>query len=190
MKCTCYLSIAVVVVAFSSCSQHPTQPGSGSNVLWPMAVGNRWIGTHHYYDVNGQLTGTRRDTMTIVGTADVNGETWYEFEDGALRINRLDGVWMRIPESDGDELSILFARYPTTRGDTFGTFEFQQTFENGQPGGSYVSWLQTLAVDSVVTVPYGTKAAHICAIQPLRTRNGVSTNGHTLPVLDRLSGGE
>lgn len=141
------------------CGESPVGPeGEG---LWPMAVGNRWIGVWEYFNFFGESLGTDpvRDTILITGTVDINGERWYRFGNEALQTNREDGVWTRSSESAKAEY--LIARYPAARGDTFGSLIFPEIDISGPTGDTFVFWTGTLAIDSAITVPAGTFACHV-----------------------------
>lgn len=159
MKPINLLRLSLCMLYVTGCGEGLTGPGESQ--LWPMSVGDQWIGQKEYYDAHGNALGKLRDTIRITGSVEIGGETWYEFSDGGVRTNRADGVWARIPGSADDEYAHLFAKYPTARGDTFSTAVYVQTFQNGQQGRTFTSWIETISSDSVVTVPQGRLRAHV-----------------------------
>lgn len=153
--------LSLFVLHLAGCGDGPTGPGSDR--LWPMAVGNRWIGMIEYFNSRGESLSTAYDTTSIVRSVSIGGETWYEFDDGVRRTNRSDGVWVSFGGSNSNDFIRLIAKYPTVPGDTFQTERGREHTIHGPTGDSILMWIGTLSVDSIVAVPRGTFTCHAYA---------------------------
>lgn len=131
----------------SGCGEEvaPAQEG-----LWPMAVGNKWVGTRLYFNVHDRQVGAERETFTIVGSELIDGEWWFRFDDGGFRTNRADGVWWRRSAS---AQPMLIAKYPTSVGDTF---RLEILPDSDSDGDTTFYWSETEGTGVMVKVVYGT----------------------------------
>ncbi len=123
-----------------------------------MAVGNTWIGTKEYFDASGKSLGVEDDTLMFTKTVDINGEIWFQLNDGYVFINRKDGVWSRLLGSISDESELIFAKYPTVRGDTFRTERLPVVTTSGVD--TALLWYRTFSTDASLSTPYGSVTAY------------------------------
>lgn len=112
------LSLAVyAMIAIAGCAE--TQPADVDRArlpIMPLAVGNRWIGHNLYFDTLGNSTVITVDTLEIVSSMSVNGDTWFVTNTGVRLISRSDGLWTG--SATGPDLQI--ALHPSSVGDVFG----------------------------------------------------------------------
>ncbi|MFI5201636.1 MAG: hypothetical protein ACHQNE_04570 [Candidatus Kapaibacterium sp.] len=82
----------------------PTQ-----SVIMPLAVGNEWIGKVIQYDVHGNPDSTWLDTLRVLNSQVVNGETWYYLNGYPPYIQ-----WSRTPNSpyEKDTSGCVFVMRP------------------------------------------------------------------------------
>lgn len=98
--------------------------------LLPLAVGNAWPVTYTWDAVDGYGSDrTVLDTLRVVSTVEIDGETWHEIRSSSPRTdtqlegyftNRPDGVYRysnRIVPSGGEPL--LVYKFPVEAGDTY-----------------------------------------------------------------------
>lgn len=123
-----------------------------------MAVGNMWIGEKEYFDASGKSLGVEDDTLLFTKTVDINGETWFQLNDGYVFVNREDGVWSRLLGSIADESEQIFAKYPTVRGDTFATERLPVVTPSGL--GTAQVWYKTFSTNASLKLPYGNVTAY------------------------------
>jgi hypothetical protein len=83
----------------------------------PLAVGNEWLGRSYRTDSLGASTDVVYDTLRIVSSMQIDGETWYASDRGALYANRADGLWVR---SSAGGRPVQQAKHPASVGDRFG----------------------------------------------------------------------
>jgi hypothetical protein len=101
--------------------------------MMPLAVGNRWIGEFfNHNDSTGIDEQLWLDTMTVTGTMQIGGETWYvvthrganlAFTDTAqvdLMVNRPDGLYSRSVRTDTNVIGSpnRLIAYPGAIGDS------------------------------------------------------------------------
>jgi hypothetical protein len=121
---TCFLArlapslmAALALATAGGCSETAVEPDRRTLPIMPLAVGNVWIGRSYGLDSLGGPTGVEPDTLTIVSSESIDGETWFRASDDRLLIGRSDGLWVRA--STGDAARHL-ALHPASVGDVFG----------------------------------------------------------------------
>lgn len=94
-----------------------------SDLILPMDNGFHWI-FEHAFPVKEYVTDSfyyyrdsvfQIDTLSVTGTAAVNGSDWYSFSDGTLRRKSLDGLWI----ANGDGSGAFLLKYPAVEGETY-----------------------------------------------------------------------
>jgi hypothetical protein len=128
--------IALVAVGCTS-TTHPNVLPSGSQTIWPLAIGNRWVFRATVFDSSGNQRSTWIDTLKIVSDTLFGSDRWYvQVGFGGkgkfFLQNRANGLW-------GDGLEY---EYPATRNDTY------------RLGDS--TKIIVISADSLITVPAGT----------------------------------
>jgi hypothetical protein len=143
------LALATIV----GCENTPTEPNRSTQPMMGLKVGNEWIWQSYGLDTAGRQIDIAYDTLRIVDTASVAGETWYVADDGSQFANRADGVWMRIPA-----LGWIFhvAKHPASVGQVFGRDTMQVTNEQGQIVDTVVSSYLVDGVGISLSVSAGT----------------------------------
>lgn len=147
--CSLLVLVAAVIIALAGCGEdEPSRPPTTVDTtgvdtttvppvdtLTPMAlaIGNKWVMeeteikiVHWYYEFDTVVT---VDSLQIVGTEELDGQTWYHATGGPLLYQgyyRHDslGLWRRFQASDP---SVLVAKYPATPGDTFSLYAMSPT---------------------------------------------------------------
>lgn len=126
MRFSLYLIGILLSVLVTACTDNdtpsrpfiPPDPVTRSGgVLMPLAVGNEWVYVSH--SLNGSGGTFWDDTMRVVGTTTIGGDTWYEvsfsyFRDTLLFRNGAKGLLCYETDS-----SRLVASYPATERVTF-----------------------------------------------------------------------
>ena len=154
-----FIILAVIVTALTTgCNSDLLTGPSAADVIMPLAVGNTWSYKVSEYDSTGAFVGTRYDfeITTIAAEESINGERWFRADSVVLRTNRPDGLWVWI---DGF-YPWPVAKYPAAVADTFHTEIWQQTFENGEAGMQFLTYVVVTSIDTSITVPAGTFTCH------------------------------
>lgn len=116
-------ALVLLLTTVTGCGSS-TQVVPASKSIWPLAVGNWWIGEVTSYDDSWRITGNRLDTISIDSSVEINGETWFFSKQmwntgdlpTALFTNRLDGLYRRDTTAAAPQLRL---KYPAVTGDTF-----------------------------------------------------------------------
>lgn len=118
--------LACLILLVFSCGQGPVEPGSDTNVIMPLKIGNRWDGTTIVYTF-GDSSSTAT-TLLLTKTTKINKEIWYvgeysensEIIENRLYSNRNDGLWIWYTNPDKPEgTPYLLAKYPAKEGDIY-----------------------------------------------------------------------
>lgn len=145
------IAFAFVLITFALCSRSSsTSVHPDSSSIWPLAVGNWWIGEVTSYDGTGSPIGKRSDTISIDSSRVVNGETWYYAKqmwcDGPEIVrafaNRAAGVY--VADSDVAHAT-LFLKYPCAIHDTF-------DYEIEHPAPRQTKWWGRTVQDTSVRI--------------------------------------
>lgn len=140
-----YLLFAIIVVFFFDFGCKNSNPLNASeqknNVIWPLAIGNRWNYQLDYYDTLGNYQRSYYDTMMITSDTVISNETWYNGIYGSCT-NRIDGFYTH---SLGANPSLMF-KYPVSVGDSipFGTYNYIK----------FLSHIDTIVVNDQVYSTY------------------------------------
>jgi hypothetical protein len=119
--------------------------------IMPLKVGNRWIYWHTGMDSiyrDGAL-----DTLEIVGTEIVKGETWFISNRGERYINRARGLHVRDSNST---CGCMRAKYPATTGDLFQFDTARVLLPGNNDPVRQVTAREVVSTDTIITVR-GTK---------------------------------
>ena len=129
----------------------------------PLSIGNKWIGQRTVYESGSAVT--TPDTLEIVATENLRGETWYKAKTGERFINRSEGL-----EVTGDSFcGRVVSKYPARAGeDIFISSETILLSDNAEPFNLDIV-NKTISIDSSITVPAGSYAAHLYRIEPRDT---------------------
>jgi hypothetical protein len=114
-----YSTFLIAIAVLIGCSEpQPTGADRAQQPIMPLEVGNRWIGHTLFYDSLGNNTVIIKDTVEIVATTLVNGETWYVTRDSVRMISRGDGLWMA---DSANPAGRHVAKHPASVGELFDT---------------------------------------------------------------------
>ena len=109
---------AVMILNLCSCKKdNPvTSPDKEQpNVIYPLALGNRWTYQLINYDTSGIAKDTSIFTTDIQSDTLISNELWFLLTEFYYGINRSDGFYIYFLESNK---SHLYFKYPTFVGDT------------------------------------------------------------------------
>lgn len=152
IHCTATLLI-VGLMFIAGCSTGPE-----AEELWPLQVGHRWIGSVEYFDGSGEKSfGTGYDTIEVIGAVEVDGETWYELNSGAMMRNGPQGTELRYSQNGIYSPPGLYMKYPSVRGDTFASFHSIIAGVDNPP----TYFRRTEETDSVMALPFGAMRAYV-----------------------------
>ena len=116
---------------FLSCSDdNGTDPNDQTGDVFPMAVGNYWVTQMEQFDSLGNTTDVDTSRVTIVGTRDMGGTSYYVAVDSMEEVDTVfyrkgsDGYYALIPDSgDADTLELTLMPIPYSVGETWNLME-------------------------------------------------------------------
>lgn len=146
------IALLLLTIAAGGCNSSEPVGSSADSVIWPLAVGNRWIGRWSYYNPSGGIDSTRLDTLSITGTATLSDGAWYYTNPVFHVRNTSEGCWRRFDDYGPH----LMLKYPGAVGDTFNRETYVETFETGQIGDTFYFQTTITSIDKRVSVPRGT----------------------------------
>ena len=157
MKRSLLLIFAIPVLLAAGCN-NGTGPPAQSPQIMPLAIGNEWIGQVTEYNTQGNPDSTRLDTLRILKSEVVNGETWYYMNvfwiygadtNHGWFTNRSDGLYTC--DSEHFAQSYRYAKYPATPGEWVVILQN----DSGPPGYWSIYGRTVDTTNLSVTVPAG-----------------------------------
>ena len=151
----------LVLFVIGGCSSSTSTTTADFQIL-PLSVGNRWIEQISTIDTSGKVRAVRLDTIAVVSSTVVNGETWYRLNHlfavmnvttTSALVNRKDGLY--VCDSDHFQNASRLLKFPAVSGDTVISI-----WQKEPPGSSdYGVWYILTDTIEPVTVPAGNLTA-------------------------------
>ena len=141
-----------------SCNKNPIAPNTIRTILIPLAVGNEWDMVRTGFDSIGTVTSTEAESILIKADTTIAGQHWFYRDYGIYYFayqNTETGVLTRLISPYADTNALIYFKYPTQVGDTYG---HPWVIESPDHASMTDTAEQTtvLSTDEVITVPAGT----------------------------------
>lgn len=109
-------TIILFATLLGACDHTPADnmlpgPGYTTNIVWPLKVGNRWVGRVTELDAHGAFLSEHLDTIAIVGEVVREGLTWYADQRGVLRRNDGAGNLLQMVPADAGHHTARHTRH-------------------------------------------------------------------------------
>ncbi|MDP4219676.1 MAG: hypothetical protein Q8916_05415 [Bacteroidota bacterium] len=149
---TKYFLLTLCLFTISCKSSTDSNGTQSQGVIMPLAVGNMWAYTDHFYG-NGSVSTSTTDTLRLVSKISLGADTACLSPEETYFINRAEGLWSRLFFADTLK---LIAKYPASQGEIFGHDSFVLTSESSpDPIDSGVADIIVDSTNAAVTVPAG-----------------------------------
>lgn len=164
MKALSVPAIVFLLLLLITCGDKPLAPISGSDVIVPLAVGNRWAGIQVTIRMLADDTTACTKTIEIIDEVVIDNERWYRTRqiicddtlgEDLMYSTRTGGLWTCYMYDDNTYGEpYLLAKYPAKAGDTYWMGE--------KVGSGFVT---VASIDSMIVVPYGTLKCYCYTVE-------------------------
>ena len=153
-----FAAITLAALLSGGCNPIASEPG---DLLMPLKVGNMWIGVETTYAPSGATT--IDDTLEIIATKVIDGETWYVASNGRYLTNRSDGLYIRESSANacgGCGCTSFKGKYPARAGDSIITSTATVLLPDSDEPVEMITVDRVVTADTVVQTAAGSFNVH------------------------------
>lgn len=148
------IPLVIMMMALADCAE-PTAPEQGTGSLFPIAVGNRWIGKVTSLSPAGEITASGLDTVSIVAIDTIGSNTYFRNDLGMLYYERGGSLYLY----DSPNRSFLVVKNNALSGERF-EFDTNRASMFDSPCDTLITNLMLLSTSQSFQTPDGLRAGY------------------------------